>query len=49
MPTLLALPENSSTWQVRVFPHFNPLFRIEGDTDRAAEGLYDKMRLVGAH
>ena len=29
--------------------HFNPLFRIEGDTDSAAEGLYDKMRLVGAH
>ncbi len=49
MATLLALPENSSTWQVRDFPHFNPLFCIEGDTDRAAEGLYDKMRLVGAH
>ena len=48
-PALLALPENSSAWQVRVFPHFDPLFRIEGSTDRAADGLYDKMRMVGAH
>jgi UDPglucose--hexose-1-phosphate uridylyltransferase len=48
-PTLLSLPEAAGEWRVRVFPHFDPLFRIEGDTARAAEGIYDRMRLVGAH
>jgi len=36
-------------WQVRVTPHPRPLYRIEGDTQRRAEGLYDKMRSLGAH
>lgn len=48
-PSLLTLPEAASSWQVRVFPHFDPLFRIEGDTARAADGIYDRMRAVGAH
>jgi len=36
-------------WQVRVTPHLRPLYRIEGDAQRRAEGLYDKMRGLGAH
>jgi len=36
-------------WQVRVTPHLVPLYQIEGDTQRRAEGLYDKMRSLGAH
>jgi len=36
-------------WQVRVIPHLRPLYRIEGDAQRRAEGLYDKMRGLGAH
>ncbi len=36
-------------WQVRVTPHPRPLYRIEGDMQRRAEGLYDKMRSLGAH
>lgn len=48
-PPLLTLPENSAPAQVRVFPQTDPLFRIEGETARAAEGIYDKMRAVGAH
>ncbi|MBI2956737.1 MAG: galactose-1-phosphate uridylyltransferase [Acidobacteria bacterium] len=48
-PTLLTLPENSPAWQVRVFPHFDPLFRIEGETARVADGIYDRMNGVGAH
>lgn len=36
-------------WQVRVLPHPHPLYRIEGETARVAEGLYDKMGAVGAH
>lgn len=48
-PALLTLPEDAPNWQVRVFPHFDPVFRIEGETARAAEGIYDRMRPVGAH
>ena len=36
-------------WQVRVTPHLRPLYRIEGDAQRCAEGVYDKMRNLGAH
>jgi UDPglucose--hexose-1-phosphate uridylyltransferase len=46
--TLLELPA-SGPWQVRVIPHLDPLYRIEGDPARTAEGMYDRMRLVGAH
>ncbi|HEV2388928.1 MAG TPA: DUF4931 domain-containing protein [Candidatus Acidoferrales bacterium] len=46
--TLLALPADGP-WQVRVIPHFDPLYRIEGDPARSADGIYDRMRLVGAH
>jgi UDPglucose--hexose-1-phosphate uridylyltransferase len=46
--TLLSLP-SSDGWQVRVFPDLDPLFRIEGEPARAAQGIYDKMRAIGAH
>jgi len=46
--TLLALPA-SGPWRVRVTPNPAPLYRIEGEVGRAAEGIYDKMRSVGAH
>lgn len=46
--TILALP-GQGQWQVRVIPHFDPLYRIEGDVGRTAEGIYDSMRAVGAH
>lgn len=46
---LLVLPANGAPWQVRVFPHLDPWFRIEEEPARAGEGLYDRMRLVGAH
>lgn len=37
------------TWQVRVLPHPDPLYRIEGELGRAAEGMYDRMGPIGAH
>ena len=46
--TLLELPA-SGPWQVRAIPHLDPLYRIEGDPERSAEGMYDRMSLVGAH
>src|SRR5271170_4329034 len=46
--SLLDLPAGGS-WQVRVYPHFRPLYRIEGDPGRTAEGIYDRMEAIGAH
>lgn len=45
---LLALPSDGP-WQVRAYPHFRPLYRIEGDPGRNAEGIYDRMESIGAH
>jgi UDPglucose--hexose-1-phosphate uridylyltransferase len=36
-------------WQVRVVPHPDPLYRIELDPGRVADGMYDKMGPLGAH
>src|SRR5438874_2726746 len=47
-PTLLQLPA-SGTPQVRVIPHFHPLYAIEGEAERIPDGMYDRMRAVGAH
>lgn len=40
---------NSPGWQVRVVPNKFPALSIEGELDRAGEGMYDKMNGVGAH
>ena len=45
---ILDLPAHGS-WQVRVYPHFRPLYRIEGEPGREAEGIYDRMAATGAH
>jgi len=36
-------------WKIRVLPHPEPLYRVETDPGRAAEGIYDKMGPLGAH
>ncbi|MGH2627482.1 MAG: galactose-1-phosphate uridylyltransferase, partial [Anaerolineales bacterium] len=41
--------EPASRWGVRVVPNRFPALRIEGALDKQAEGLYDRMRGVGAH
>jgi len=48
VPTLLELPPGLVP-QVRVIPHPQPLYRIEGEAERLPEGIYDRMRPVGAH
>lgn len=40
---------DSSGWTVRVVPNKFPALGIEGNLDRQAEGLFDKMNGVGAH
>ena len=53
-PEVLSYPseeggEGSPAWRVRVVPNRFPALRIEGDLDKRGEGLYDRMRGVGAH
>ena len=45
---LLELPSHGPA-QVRVYPHFRPIYRIEGEPARGAEGIYDRMAPIGAH
>jgi UDPglucose--hexose-1-phosphate uridylyltransferase len=47
-PAILSWPPDGP-WQVRVIPHPDPLYRIEGDPSRVADGIYDKMGPLGAH
>jgi UDPglucose--hexose-1-phosphate uridylyltransferase len=44
-----AQPPNSPGWRVRVVPNRFPALKIEGDLDRQAEGIYDRMNGIGAH
>ncbi len=40
---------NTPGWNLRVVPNKFPALVIEGDLDKAGEGLYDKMNGIGAH
>ncbi len=40
---------NSPGWKVRVVPNRFPALMIEGDLERQAEGIYDRMNGIGAH
>src|SRR5215831_8505888 len=46
--SILSVPSEGQ-WQARVIPHPEPLYRVEADPGRAAEGIYDKMGSLGAH
>ena len=40
---------NQPGWRVRVVPNKFPALRIEGDLERRAMGVHDRMNGVGAH
>jgi len=46
---ILALPLEGTPGGIRVYSHPHPLYRIEGAADRRADGIYDRMRSLGAH
>ncbi len=53
-PEVLAVGEpgrrpNAPGWSLRVVPNKFPALRIEGDLDRAGDGVYDRMNGIGAH
>lgn len=41
--------KNKPGWWVRVIPNKFPALEIEGDLNRAGDGMYDKMNGMGAH
>ena len=47
--TITQFKDGDGEWLLRCFPASNPLFVIEREEDKRAEGLYDKMGNVGAH
>jgi UDPglucose--hexose-1-phosphate uridylyltransferase len=40
---------NQPGWSTRVMPHRFPALRVEGELNRAGDGLYDRMNGIGAH
>jgi UDPglucose--hexose-1-phosphate uridylyltransferase len=53
-PEIFALREadskpNGPGWRVRVVPNKFPVLKIEGNLEKRAHGLYDRMTGVGAH
>jgi len=40
---------NGSPWSARAVVHPRPLYGIDGEPGRSGNGLYDRMRPVGAH
>ncbi len=40
---------DSGNWSARAVVHPAPLYRVEGEPMRRADGIYDKMRSIGAH
>jgi UDPglucose--hexose-1-phosphate uridylyltransferase len=40
---------NGNPWAARAVVHPHPIYRIEGEPERAGNGLYDRMQAVGAH
>ena len=40
---------NAPGWDVRVVPNKYPALQVEGNFDRAGDGIYDRMNGIGAH
>jgi UDPglucose--hexose-1-phosphate uridylyltransferase len=48
-PPIKEYRDSNGNWLVRCFPATNPIFKVEIEENKRAEGLYDKMGNVGAH
>jgi len=46
---LSATASGQSGWTARAVVHPTPVYHVEGDPERRGDGLYDRMRSVGAH
>jgi UDPglucose--hexose-1-phosphate uridylyltransferase len=41
--------ENGKGWKIRVVSNKYPAFKVEGDLEKKADGIYDSMNAIGAH
>jgi UDPglucose--hexose-1-phosphate uridylyltransferase len=48
-PAVATLPGPNGGWRVRAFPDRLPVFQLEGQLDPRGDGIYDRMRNIGAH
>jgi UDPglucose--hexose-1-phosphate uridylyltransferase len=48
-PPIREVKDASGAWSIRVFHDRAPIFLVEGQEDRRAEGMFDRMNPVGAH
>ncbi len=48
-PAIREIRDRDGAWLSRCFPAANPVFVIEVDENKRAEGFYDKMANLGAH
>src|SRR5258708_13440243 len=46
--TILSVPSEGQ-WQVRGFPHPDPLYRVEGGAGRLPDGIDNRLAPNGAH
>lgn len=47
-PSIRELRDREGRWLLRCFPAANPLFKVEEEENKRAEGFYDKMGTLGA-
>lgn len=48
-PAIKEIKNEDGSWAIRCFPASNPIFIIEAQENKRADGIYDKMDNVGAH
>jgi UDPglucose--hexose-1-phosphate uridylyltransferase len=48
-PQVISTRPGGGSWSARAVVHPTPLYHIEGEAARRADGLYDRMQSVGAH
>ncbi len=48
-PAIRESRDASGAWTARVFHDRAPLFHVEGEANRRAEGMFDRMNSIGAH
>jgi len=48
-PEIYAVRPDDNGWTLRVIPNKFPVLEVEGNLDRAGDGIYDNMNGIGAH
>jgi UDPglucose--hexose-1-phosphate uridylyltransferase len=49
LQVIASSPTDGGSWSSRAVVHPHPLYGIDGDPGRSGNGIYDRMRPIGAH